>query len=387
MKRRYSSRVVAPMQRRSPRARAGFRRFAASSPACPARPAPTSVCSSSTNTITSGWSRASAITLRTRSSKAPRCSVPPSRAPTLSSTIRLPARTAGSLPSAARMAIASTTAVLPTPASPTSTGLFLLLRASAWSTARISRRRPMIGPISPLRARAVRSRPKRSRVGRAGGRRGGAGRGRVRGGERRGRSRRRRLEEGRAQLRGLAPALADDPRRHRVHVLGQGGDEVRHADRPVRPGEGLRRGEHRLAGERPGQRPGRRPLHRSPPELGPGPPPQPGRVEARRGDRPEETGALVAHEGGAHPEAGRLGPGAQLAEAQHADQQVGGLDPRVPARRRLAGRDHPGRLGPRGEPHRPPPRNAGTIMPDSRGARSGPGPLRPRRSRRRPAAG
>ena len=153
------------MQRSSPRARGGLRRLAASSPSGPSRPPPTRASSSSTNTMTSGWARASAITPCTRSSKAARSSVPPRRAPMLSSTMRLPASTAGSRPSAARIAIASTIAVLPTPASPTRTGLFRLLRASAWRTARISRPRPMIGPSSPLRASAVRSRPKRSRVG------------------------------------------------------------------------------------------------------------------------------------------------------------------------------------------------------------------------------
>ena len=116
-------------------------------------------------TITSGWVRASFTMAESRSSKAPRYSVPPSRAPTLSSTMRLPPSTAASLPWAPRMASASAIAVLPTPASPTSTGLFFVLRARVWITSRISRLRPMTGPRSPFAARAVRSRPKRSRVG------------------------------------------------------------------------------------------------------------------------------------------------------------------------------------------------------------------------------
>ncbi len=48
---RYSSSVVAPMQRSSPRARAGLSRLAASLPPS-AAPAPTTVCSSSMNRIT-----------------------------------------------------------------------------------------------------------------------------------------------------------------------------------------------------------------------------------------------------------------------------------------------------------------------------------------------
>ncbi|MFN8451353.1 MAG: hypothetical protein U0521_22915 [Anaerolineae bacterium] len=41
----------------------------------------------------------------------------------------------------------STTAVLPTPASPSSSGLFFLLRASVRATARISCSRAIAGPI------------------------------------------------------------------------------------------------------------------------------------------------------------------------------------------------------------------------------------------------
>jgi hypothetical protein len=59
----------------------------------------------------------------------------------------------------------STMAVLPTPASPISTGLFFVRRQRIWMTRRISFLRPMTGSISPLRASSVRSRPKALRAG------------------------------------------------------------------------------------------------------------------------------------------------------------------------------------------------------------------------------
>src|SRR6266446_4560665 len=49
-------------------------------------------------------------------------------------------------------------AVLPTPASPISTGLFLVRRERTWMTRRISCSRPMTGSSLPSRASAVRSR-------------------------------------------------------------------------------------------------------------------------------------------------------------------------------------------------------------------------------------
>ena len=50
-------------------------------------------------------------------------------------------------------------AVLPTPGSPISTGLFLVRRLSTWMTRRISSSRPMTGSSLPSRASRVRSRP------------------------------------------------------------------------------------------------------------------------------------------------------------------------------------------------------------------------------------
>src|SRR3989440_266842 len=56
----------------------------------------------------------------------------------------------------------STIAVLPTPGSPISTGLFLVRRESTWITRRISSSRPITGSSLPCSAASVRSRPKRS---------------------------------------------------------------------------------------------------------------------------------------------------------------------------------------------------------------------------------
>ena len=58
-----------------------------------------------------------------------------------------------------RWARPSTMAVLPTPGSPMSTGLFLVRRLSTWMTRRISSSRPMTGSSLPSRAASVRSPP------------------------------------------------------------------------------------------------------------------------------------------------------------------------------------------------------------------------------------
>ena len=73
-----------------------------------------------------------------------------------SSRIRLPGRNS-TLPSYALWAREKMTEVLPTPGSPTRTGVFLLRRDSSWTTSRISRSRPMTTGRSPLLAFSVRS--------------------------------------------------------------------------------------------------------------------------------------------------------------------------------------------------------------------------------------
>ena len=86
---RYSSSVVAPMQRSSPRASAGFSMFAAST-APSAAPAPTIVCSSSMNRMISpSDSATSRSTAFRRSSNSPRYFAPAISAPMSSAITRL----------------------------------------------------------------------------------------------------------------------------------------------------------------------------------------------------------------------------------------------------------------------------------------------------------
>jgi hypothetical protein len=79
--------------------------------------------------------------------------------------MRLPRRKAGAEPSAMRRAMPSTMAVLPTPGSPISTGLFFWRRPSTVMVRRISRSRPAAGSSLPSAASRVRSRPKWSSTG------------------------------------------------------------------------------------------------------------------------------------------------------------------------------------------------------------------------------
>ena len=156
---RYSSSVVAPTARSSPRASIGLSRLAAST-APSAAPAPTIVCSSSMNRIT--VPSASAISLSTalsRSSNSPRYLEPAISAPTSSETTRRSRRPSGTSPDTIRWARPSAIAVLPTPGSPISTGLFLVRRLRTWITRRISSSRPITGSSLPAAAASVRSRP------------------------------------------------------------------------------------------------------------------------------------------------------------------------------------------------------------------------------------
>ena len=125
---RNSSNVVAPTMRSSPRANIGLIMLPASmAPSAP--PAPTRVCISSTNVMTSP--SASVISLRTafnRSSNSPRYFAPASMDARSSATSRLFFKPSGTSPSAMRRARPSTIAVLPTPGSPMRTGLFFVRR-------------------------------------------------------------------------------------------------------------------------------------------------------------------------------------------------------------------------------------------------------------------
>ncbi len=122
---RYSLSVVAPMQCSSPRASAGLSMLPASI-APSALPAPTIVCSSSMNRMMRPSSAATSFsTAFSRSSNSPRYLAPASRPAMSSDSTRLSFSVSGTSPSTMRCARPSTMAVLPTPGSPISTGLFL----------------------------------------------------------------------------------------------------------------------------------------------------------------------------------------------------------------------------------------------------------------------
>ena len=154
---RYSSSVVAPMQCSSPRASAGLSMLPASM-APSALPAPTIVCSSSMKRMMRPSSSATSFnTDLSRSSNSPRNLAPASRPAMSSTSTRLFFSVSGTSPATMRCARPSTMAVLPTPGSPISTGLFLLRRCNTWMARRISSSRPITGSSLPLRARSVRS--------------------------------------------------------------------------------------------------------------------------------------------------------------------------------------------------------------------------------------
>ena len=122
---RYSSSVVAPTQRNSPRASCGFMMFAASV-APSAAPAPTSVCNSSMNRMI--LPSLAVISLRnalSRSSNSPRYFAPAIIALKSIATSRLFFSDSGTSPLTMRRARPSAMAVLPTPGSPMSTGIVL----------------------------------------------------------------------------------------------------------------------------------------------------------------------------------------------------------------------------------------------------------------------
>ena len=125
----YSSNVVAPIHCISPLARAGLNILDASKePEAP--PAPTIVCNSSINRMTSFAFSNSFITAFMRSSNCPRYFVPATNAAMSRVTIRLSNSTLETFFSMIFNAKPSTIAVLPTPGSPINTGLFFFLLES-----------------------------------------------------------------------------------------------------------------------------------------------------------------------------------------------------------------------------------------------------------------
>ena len=110
----------------SPRARAGFKIFAAST-APSAAPAPTSVCISSIKTTQFLLLVNSLTIFLSLSSNSPLYLVPATRLPISIETSLFPSNVSGTSPSFINIANLSITAVFPTPGSPISTGLFFLL--------------------------------------------------------------------------------------------------------------------------------------------------------------------------------------------------------------------------------------------------------------------
>ena len=153
----YSAQVVAAMVRSSPRASAGFSRLAASP--CPAEPpAPINWCASSMNMMIGfGEAFTSSMTPRSRFSNSPFTPAPACSSPRSSVRRVTPCSPGGTSPEARRTAKPSTTAVLPTPASPVRIGLFCRRRVRMSMICLISVSRPRIGSIFPARACAVRS--------------------------------------------------------------------------------------------------------------------------------------------------------------------------------------------------------------------------------------
>ena len=109
-------------------------------------------------------STTSLMTALSRSSNSPRYFAPAISAPMSRAMIRLFCSTAGTSPLTIRWASPSTMAVLPTPGSPISTGLFFVRRLSTCMQRRISSSRPITGSSLPWRASSTRSRPYRCRA-------------------------------------------------------------------------------------------------------------------------------------------------------------------------------------------------------------------------------
>ena len=150
--------VVAPITWISPRDSGGFK-MAAASMEPSAEPAPMSVCISSMNRMISPASITSLMHFFRRSSNSPRYFDPATSALTSSVNRRLPRRMSGTWFDTMSCARPSATAVLPTPGSPMSSGLFFWRRLSTCMTRSISPARPITGSSLPSRAFCVRSVP------------------------------------------------------------------------------------------------------------------------------------------------------------------------------------------------------------------------------------
>ena len=130
-----------------------------------ASPAPSTVCSSSTNSTTlPSEATTSASAVFSRCSNWPRNWLPATIPARSSATRRVSRSVSGTSPSAMRSARPSTMAVLPTPASPISTALFLRRRARISTVCSISSSRPITGSMRPRPRRGSgRGRTRRAR--------------------------------------------------------------------------------------------------------------------------------------------------------------------------------------------------------------------------------
>ena len=152
----YSSKVVEPIVLSSPLASAGLRILEASI-APDERPAPTRVWISSMNRMISpALSTTSLTTPFRRSSNSPWYFAPAIKAPMSNEYTFLLLRFSGTSPSTIFWAMPSEMAVLPTPGSPTSIGLFLVLLLRICRTLRISSSLPMTGSSFPFAACSLR---------------------------------------------------------------------------------------------------------------------------------------------------------------------------------------------------------------------------------------
>ena len=117
-----------PIVRSLPPCNAGLRRFDASIAPPEVAPAPITVWISSMNNTESGCASSSVTTAFNLSSKSPLYRVPASNAPMSSEKIVVSLKTSGVSFETIFRANPSAIAVLPTPGSPTSNGLFFRLR-------------------------------------------------------------------------------------------------------------------------------------------------------------------------------------------------------------------------------------------------------------------
>ena len=154
----YSVVVVAPTTCTSPLAKSGFKIFAAST-APSAEPAPTIVCISSINSITSPAFFTSSRDFFILSSKSPLYFAPATIPDISILTTLLFFRVSGTSPATIFSARPSAIAVLPTPGSPIKQGLFLVLLDKIWITLSISVLLPITGSSLPSLAFFVKSLP------------------------------------------------------------------------------------------------------------------------------------------------------------------------------------------------------------------------------------